>query len=83
MSLLGSALMGQGRYAEAEPLIVGGYEGMKARESKIPPQGRFNVSEAEERVVRLYEVWGKPDQANTWTLKLGHADLPADVFARP
>ena len=36
MSLLGGALLGQGRYAEAEPLIVAGYEGMKAREAKIP-----------------------------------------------
>ncbi len=37
MSLLGGALLGQGRYAEAEPLVIGGYEGMKAREAKIPP----------------------------------------------
>src|SRR5436309_836134 len=29
MSPLGGALLGQGRYAEAEPLVVPGYEGMK------------------------------------------------------
>jgi hypothetical protein len=31
MNLLGGALLGQGRHAETEPLIVQGYEGMKAR----------------------------------------------------
>jgi Tetratricopeptide repeat len=35
-SLLGGSLLGQKKYAEAEPLIVSGYEGMKAREAKIP-----------------------------------------------
>ena len=36
MSQLGGALLGQGRYAEAEPLVIEGYEGMKARAAKIP-----------------------------------------------
>jgi hypothetical protein len=35
-----------------------------------------------ERVVRLYESWGKPQQAAAWKAKLGKANLPADVFAR-
>ena len=33
---LGGSLLGQGRFAEAEPLIVGGYEGLQARRSRIP-----------------------------------------------
>jgi len=28
--------LGQKKHAEAEPLIVSGYEGLKAREAKIP-----------------------------------------------
>ena len=39
MSQLGEALLGQGRHAEAESLIVSGYEGMKARE-RGSPRGR-------------------------------------------
>ncbi len=39
MSMLGEALLGQGRFAEAEPLIVGGYEGMNALKAQIPPAG--------------------------------------------
>ena len=83
MSLLGGALLGQGRYAEAEPLIVPGYEGMKARAAKIPAPAKPPCPEAAERVVRLYEAWGRPEQAAAWKAKLGLADLPADVFARP
>jgi serine/threonine protein kinase/tetratricopeptide (TPR) repeat protein len=82
MSLLGEALLGQGRYTEAEPLVVPGYEGMKVREAKIPTASKVRLNEAAEGVVRLYEAWGKPEQARAWASKLGLADLPADVFAR-
>src|SRR5262249_21194918 len=83
MSLLGGALLGEGRYAEAEPLVVPGYAGLKARESRIVAPTRFHVREAAVRVTRLYEAWGKSEQAAVWKVKLGMPDLPADVFARP
>jgi serine/threonine protein kinase len=82
-SLLGASLTGQEKYAEAEPLLIGGYEGLKAREAKIPPQAKPRLTEAAERVVRLYEAWSKPEQAALWKAKLGLADLPEKVFARP
>ncbi len=83
MSLLGRALLGQGRYAEAEPLIVAGYQQMKAREASIPVPERPRLREAAERIIQLYEAWDKPDEAATWKAKLAMPDLPADVFARP
>ena len=69
-SLLGGSLLGQKKYAEAEPLIVSGYEGMKAREAKIPPPGKPRLAEAAERVVKLYEAWGKKDKAAEWRARL-------------
>jgi len=33
--------------------------------------------------VRLYEAWGKPEEAAGWKGKLGLANLPAEVFAHP
>ena len=39
MCLLGEALVGQGRYQEAEPLVVDSYEGMKARAARISRAG--------------------------------------------
>jgi serine/threonine protein kinase/tetratricopeptide (TPR) repeat protein len=81
MSQLGGALLGQGRHAEAEPLIVRGFEGLKAREPRIPADGKIRLHEGAERVVRLYEAWGKPEEVTAWKAKLGLTDLPTDVFA--
>jgi eukaryotic-like serine/threonine-protein kinase len=83
MSLLGGAFWGLGRYARAEPLVVAGYQAMKAREPRIAVPEQFRLREAAVRVVRLYEEWNQPDQAAAWKVKLGMRDLPADVFARP
>jgi len=83
MSLLGGSLLGQGRFAEAESLIVAGCEGMEARKSQIPVPERFCLREAAARVVHLYEGWSKFEQAAAWKTKLGLADFPTDVFAQP
>jgi non-specific serine/threonine protein kinase/serine/threonine-protein kinase len=61
-SLLGEALSGQGKFQEAEPLLLAGYEGIK--DNKAVPAQRKRV--ARERLERLYEAWGKPDQAAAW-----------------
>jgi hypothetical protein len=71
MSLLGAALAGQRRYAQAEPLLIGGYEGLKAREAKIPAPTRGRLSAAAARIVPFYEAWGKPDRAAEWRKLLG------------
>jgi tetratricopeptide (TPR) repeat protein len=84
-SLLGGSLQGQKKYAEAEPLLLAGYEGMKQREGEIPPVRKFRMTEAIERLVQLYEAWGRLEKAAEWKAKLppAAAELPADVFARP
>jgi tetratricopeptide (TPR) repeat protein len=70
-SALGAVLLAQRRYAEAEPLLVRGYEGIEAREGEIPPlYARFYVAEAGQRVVRLYETWTRPEKAAEWRAKL-------------
>ena len=67
---LGAALLGQKKYAGAEPLLVQGYEGMKAREATIPPHYKKRLTEAAERIVQLYDAWGKPEQAAAWRKRL-------------
>ena len=70
-TLLGVALLAQQTYAEAEPLLIQGYEGLKAREAQIPAlYARQRVAEAGERVVRLYEVWGKAEKVAEWRASL-------------
>jgi hypothetical protein len=83
MSLLGHALLDQGRYMEAEPLLVAGYEGMKAREARIPAVSKPHLRDAAVQVVRLYKAWGNPGRARSWAAKVGAAKLPADVFVKP
>jgi hypothetical protein len=69
-SLLGGSLLGQKEYAEGEPLIVSDYEGLKAREARIPPPGMPRLAEGADRVIRLYEGWGKEDKAAEWRTRL-------------
>jgi hypothetical protein len=40
------ALLGQKKYADAEPLLLAGYEAMKQRAKTIPPQGLVRIPEA-------------------------------------
>jgi tetratricopeptide (TPR) repeat protein len=69
-SLLGAALLGQKKYAEAEPLLLSGYEGMKQRESQIPPIGEPRLREALQRLVQLYDATGRTNRAAEWKQKL-------------
>jgi tetratricopeptide (TPR) repeat protein len=77
-SLLGGSLLGQKKYAETEPLLLSGYEGMKQREEMIPRQGKIRLTEAIERLVQLYEAMGKTDKADEWRKK-----LPVTKSAKP
>jgi serine/threonine protein kinase len=70
-SMLGGSLLGQAKYAEAEPLLLVGYEGMKQREEKISHWSRCRLAEAAERLARLYEATGKKAEAAKWWNELG------------
>ncbi|MCI0459831.1 MAG: tetratricopeptide repeat protein, partial [Gemmataceae bacterium] len=69
-SMLGGCLLGEKKYADAEPLLLQGYEGMKQREARIPPLARPRLAEAIERLVQLYHEWGKPEKSAEWRKKL-------------
>ena len=74
-SLLGEALLEQRKFAEAEPVLLRGYEGLKAREGQIPPlYVRCRLTEAAGRVTRLYEAWGQSSKADEWRAKQGSPD---------
>jgi hypothetical protein len=69
-SMLGGALLLQKQFAEAEPPLLQGYEGMKQREASIPRSGRPRLTEALQRLVQLYGAWGQPDKADQWLKQL-------------
>ena len=66
-SLLGRALAGQKKFAEAEPLLLEGYQGMKQRENRIiPASEKVLLVGALEGLIQLYQDWGKPEEAEKW-----------------
>jgi hypothetical protein len=69
-AMLGEALLGQKKYADAEQLLLSGYEGLKQREAKIPSQDKGQLTQTLERLVRLYEDWGKEDKVVRWRKEL-------------
>ncbi len=77
-SLLGEALLGQHKLAQAAPLLLAGYNGLKERESRIPRELRFQVmSDALSRMIRLYEATGNPDEAAKWRRELDMLEAAA------
>jgi eukaryotic-like serine/threonine-protein kinase len=69
-SLLGAALLFQGKFAQAEPLVLAGYEGLKTRESALSGKTKPRLAEAAARIIQLYEAWGKKDKAESWRARL-------------
>jgi tetratricopeptide (TPR) repeat protein len=72
-SLLGDSLLQQKKYAEAEDLLLSGYDGLKSREDKIPGPYKKGLAEAGSRLIRLYEEWGKKARADEWRAKLNRS----------
>ena len=75
-SALGENLMARKQYAEAEPLLISGYNGLCEREAKIPAANKPRLEKAAERIIRLYENngaarQGRRMQAEAWGA--GHA----------
>jgi hypothetical protein len=50
---------------------------MIAREPKIPPAGQPRLTEASDRLVKLYEEWGKPDKVAEWRARLAKPSAAA------
>jgi hypothetical protein len=69
-SMLGAVLLGQNKYADAEPLLLAGYEGMKKQEAAIPPIGKPRLTESVERLVQLYEAKGERAEGARWRKEL-------------
>jgi hypothetical protein len=62
-----AALLGQEKHTEAEPLLVAGYEGLKARQEEIPPPVRVQrLAEALGRLIALSTALNRPEDVQRW-----------------
>jgi serine/threonine protein kinase len=62
---LGACLTARGRYEEAETFSLRSYNILKAAPA-VPPRDK---EAAKQRIVKLYDAWGKPDKAAEWRAK--------------
>ena len=58
------------RFADAELLLVSGYDGMRQRASRMPAKQKRWIRSTAEHIVDLYAQWSKPEQATQWRAKL-------------
>jgi serine/threonine protein kinase/lipopolysaccharide biosynthesis regulator YciM len=85
-SLLGGALLGQKKYADAEPLLRAGYEGMKQRADKIPPPSKTRLVEALNPLIELAEATNRSVEVKRWKeekAKLSGASAPNPEARKP
>jgi hypothetical protein len=90
LSLLQQKKIDQGRTApprmlglsrEAEPPLLKGYEGMKQREATIPKPGNVTLTEALDRLIKLYSATNKPHEVQMWQVE--RAEYPAAASTSP
>ena len=70
------------RLADAEPLFLNNYEALRQPEARARPQADARLDEAVDQLIRLYDAWGKPDEAAKWRKEL-EARKAAGAQAKP
>jgi len=87
-SILGGVLLGEQKYADAERHLVDGYHGMKRFETDPAHKSRGRsemqqLAEALERLVQLYDAWGKREEAAKWRQELEARNPPGATSRNP
>ncbi|MCI0699873.1 MAG: serine/threonine-protein kinase [Planctomycetia bacterium] len=86
-SILGEVLIGQKKYKEAEDHLLTAYKGQTQPFDDDRVRNRaYWLTHTLERLVKLYEAWGKPTEAAKWQVELDRwsriAPFPHEVKPR-
>lgn len=73
-SVLGDALMGQQKFADAGPLLLEGYRGLKERILNSEGALRTRLLQAADRLVKFYELTNSRDQLAIWKAERASLD---------
>jgi predicted Ser/Thr protein kinase len=77
-SLLGVILAAEGKYPEAESLLIDGYKGTAERQPALRSGiSLFTSDNAGAAIVKMYQDSGNPDRAAEWQAKLQNNAKPA------
>ncbi len=63
LSLAGASLLGQKKYAAAEPMLLAAYEGLTRQEGTLPADAKAALTESAERLAKVYVALGENDKA--------------------
>ena len=66
LGIIGSALVGQKKTSEAEPLLLGAYNGMKEAIDGQAPGAGTRIRESANRLIELYTTTNQPEEAAKW-----------------
>jgi hypothetical protein len=69
VALLGVSLAKQNRFAEAEPLLLTGFDGMERKKQTIPANSRAQLDRVRLVIIDLYKDTGRPEKAAEWLKK--------------
>ena len=82
-AMVGAALAGRGKailesdhsaaeklFAAAEPLLTTGVQGMLERRASVGPASHKLIVRAGERLIEMFTVWQKPEQAAKWRAEM-------------
>jgi tetratricopeptide (TPR) repeat protein len=69
-SRLGVSLAARKDYAQAEPMLVAGYDGMSRHHSAMPASERHYLDETARTLVQLYKASNKQSAAAEWEAKI-------------
>jgi tetratricopeptide (TPR) repeat protein len=65
-TLLGAVLSGEKKFAEAEPLLLGGLEGLQARKAEIAVPDRSQLEDGRKWIIEMYQSSGQSAKALAW-----------------
>ena len=65
-AMVGYALLGQKKFADAETFLLKAYDGLNLHENTIPAASKGVMPETLDRLVELYNAWDKRDEAEKY-----------------
>ena len=77
-SIQGAIFAAQENWQKTEPLLIDTAEALTAKIAEMKILNRWYAPRACERVIAMYEAWGKPEEAAKWKAKLAEVNAQID-----
>lgn len=75
-AILGASLARERKYEEAEPILTSAYDSLVEKRDSMLAEFRPSIADWGERIVAMYQSWGRAEKAAEWREKAGNSDTP-------